>query len=159
MRGSVGLRKNDSIWALLGIARKYRAEVVSDDGWFAIRWSQKFANLSNHYELWGGDGILQRCALLFDGSMYRMDLSLQGDRLLEYQVDTSGNALFRTPDVEISTAIKVSGNKRSYSIDEMRFDHADYQSCMRFECKQERLHQAVLVANLLFNPPQLNQDD
>ncbi|GHC43947.1 hypothetical protein [Roseibacillus persicicus] len=140
------------------MTQKYRAEIESDEGGFTIHWTQNLTNRNTNYELRGMDGGLQRCALLFDGSTYRMNLSLRSGRFLEYQVDTSGSALFRTRDDEVSTAIRVTGNKRTYLIDDMKFEHADYQSNMRFQCSPDRLSQAAFVANLLFNPPLLNQD-
>ena len=158
MRGSVALQKNDSVWALLGVIQKYRAEIVRGDERFTIRWTQKFGSKNTHYELLSSGELLQRHTLLFDGAVYRMDLSFRGTQFLEYQLDTSGRGLFRTSEGEISTAIKVPGNKRRYLIGEMRFGHADYQSSMGFECPPDQFHQAAFVANLLFNPPLLNQE-
>ena len=97
-------------------------------------------------------------SLVFEGSVYRMNLSFLAGYELEYQLDLSGKVVFKTKTAEISTLIEVPGNKRLLSIDGMSFEHKDYQSKMHFECPRERFSQAAFVANLLFNPPLQNQN-
>ena len=34
----------------------------------------------------------------------------------------------------------------------IQFKHKDYQSIIHFRCPDEKIHTAIIIANLLFNP-------
>jgi hypothetical protein len=155
---SVGLQRNESKWAFLGIDLKYSAEVMRGEQRFTIHWSQAIFGRNIHYTLLDSKRIHQQCDLIDSGSICRMDLSFGEEQFLRYEVDFFGRAVFKTRDAVISTIIEVPGNRRSFTIDGMRFEHYDYQSSMRFECSPNRFNQAAMVANLLFNPPLQNQN-
>jgi hypothetical protein len=155
---SIGLQRNVSKWAFLGLGLKYSADVMREDERFTINWSQAIFGQNIHYTLLDSKRIHQEFDLIAAGSICRMNLSFGEEQFLLYEVDFFGRAVFKTRNAVISTIIEVPGNKRSFTIDGMRFDHYDYQSRMRFECSPSRFNQAAMVANLLFNPPLQNRD-
>ena len=134
MRGSVSLQRNESRWAFLGVGLNYCSELVGGDEPLTIRWSGRLFENETHYKLGNARETLQECSLVFEGSVYRMNLSFLAGYELEYQLDLSGKVVFKTRTAEISTLIEVPGNKRLLSIDGMSFEHKDYQSKMHFEC-------------------------
>lgn len=89
----------------------------------------------------------------------KMDLSIQPTYPLEYVVGWSGRCTFVTPTQKFRPYFTILDKSKYAEIDGMLFEHHDFHSEMNFQCPADRVPQAIMIANLLFNVPnQSNQD-
>lgn len=88
----------------------------------------------------------------------RMDVGEGADFPMLFVEGAFGWRYFKTPKGKIPPYFETREKSRSIEVDGMRFEHRDYQNKISFRCPPERLQQAIIVANLLFNPPLFEQN-
>jgi len=85
-----------------------------------------------------------------------LDLNgLRGNRLekLEYYIGIFGGTCFKTNHGKKRIYMELTEHSRAFELEGMFFKHVDFQSQIHFRCSKRRLHQAILIASLIFNPP------
>jgi hypothetical protein len=121
---------------------------------FHLRFTCKATPWDARFDLCNLKGnIIQTWPFKFSFKKTSLDLDDRNGRLLRYENRLFGGTYFITESEEKRTFMDQKGPSRSLSLDGMKFQHHDFQTHMNFTCPEHLLYQAILVANLLFNPP------
>ena len=158
IRGSVSLAAREWNWKN-PFKPTYRVKVnLKDEPAFIIRRTVQPMRLTAQYDLLNlKKSIVQSWMFKFGGNNPSLDLTIQ-DYPLRYKMDPMGTPTFVTMDGEFPAFFEQSSRSRAFVLDDMHFKHIDFQSEMHFVCPEERLHQAIMIANFLFNPFNLAND-
>jgi len=94
----------------------------------------------------------------FETKWGRKKLNLNGVRgnrseKLEYRIGMFGGRHFITKDGKKPIYMTLTDHSRAFELEGMLFKHIDFQSQIHFRCQKRKLNQAILIANLIFNPP------
>ncbi len=103
--------------------------------------------------------LIQSWKFHFSLTKSTLDLSSRPNFPLWFQKSYFGKQSFITGSESKRTFMDLMGGSRHFQLEDMKFKHYDYQSEIYFSCPEERLFQAILVANILFSPPQFGSED
>jgi len=154
IRGTLSLASSEFSWKnILSDQTSVSKATTSSGNTFELHITTHLFDNRNKYKLFGADGkTLASSELDMAGMTCRMDISLPDFPLL-YEISYFDKRSFVTQAERIPSYYTVTGERKSFTLHEMYFEHRDFESEIRFEAPKDRVPQAILIASLLFEPP------
>lgn len=161
IKGTVALYDRETEWHPRGTHFKMSCFVsIEEKPSYKLLYVPHWKSRAVNYELHDLDGnLLQEWHQKPKWLGAKMDFSIQPEYPLEYVLGWSGACSFVTPAQKFRPYFTILNQSKYVEIDGMLFEHHDFHSEMNFQCPAERVPQAILIANLLFNVPNQNNQD
>lgn len=154
--GSVGIYQHETEWHPSKVGCELSCEVKIDGKpHYSLHYIPFVENRKQtyRYELRELDGeVLQTWKPKKGWLRTRLDLSLSRHALV-YNSRWPNRRSFRSATEKFLPYFTIHENSKTAEIDGMEFEQIDYETEIHFTCPENRVPQAIMVANLIFNSP------
>lgn len=153
MRGTLSLKESEPGWKNRLRNRTFVRVVIDGKEAYHLRYECNLLGRDAIYSLCDKDGVVIK-TWSFKVTTREISLVISESPPLKYIYDfKTVPSRFITSSGEIQASLIPSSSSRHLNMEDMEFRHKDYESVIHFRCPDEKLHTAIIVADLLLTPP------
>lgn len=152
MRGTLSFMKPEPTWKNFFGYHKFATVTIDGTPGYRLVHKPYLLSRSDDYTLYGPDGNMLE---IWSSATSRISdlITITESPKLQYQCGRDYSlARFITDTENIDAILTTSTSSRSFKLQDMEFKHKDYDSHIHFRAPDHKTHQAIIIANLLFNP-------
>ena len=158
MRGTLSLKESEAGWRNLLRTRTFVRVNIDGKEEYRLKYECNLFGRDAKYVLCDKNDYIIK-VWSFKITMQKVSLPISESPMIKYIYDYKTIlGRFTTLSGDTPASLIANSSSRHLELDGMEFRHKDFESVIHFRCPDEKLHTAIVIADLLFTPPNYRND-